>query len=81
MKIVFYGPLADTIAREIELTLDEGMQTLGTLRTHLAGMYPAQAETLCGPRTRWAVEGEFAADDAPLDRAALIECLPPVSGG
>ncbi len=81
IKIVFYGPLADAIAREVEMPRDDTLQSLRDLRRALADQHPHQAETITGPRTRWVLNGSFAKDDAALDSVQLVECLPPVSGG
>ena len=81
VNVAFYGPLGSAIAREIELELSAGQNTLADLRQHLATLHPDQSELLCGPRTRWALDGEFANDSASLEGVTIAECLPPVSGG
>ena len=81
MNIAFYGPLGSAIAREIEVELRPEQNTLADLRQHLATSHPDQSELLCGPRTRWALDGEFANDSASLEGVTIAECLPPVSGG
>ena len=68
--------LAGTDAIELEMP---GPATVGDLRKLLAARYPAIGPLMA--RSAFAVNNEFADDDAALDAAAEIALLPPVSGG
>ena len=59
--------------------LDLEARTVGALRAALAKACPAIAEQL--PFCRFAVDDEFAADDALVRPGAVVDVIPPVSGG
>jgi molybdopterin synthase catalytic subunit len=59
--------------------LDVEGRTVGAVRVALAKACPAIAAQL--PFCRFAVDDEFAADDAALRPGATVDVIPPVSGG
>lgn len=63
---------------EIELELDEPAR-VGDLRAALAEQLPALSPSL--RNMLFAVNAEFARDDAVLNSAHEVACIPPVSGG
>lgn len=80
MIIEFYGSLAETIGREIEIGLDEGT-TIASVRRTLVALYPAAAETLSRPEVRALVDDQMAGETTVLTSASVLAFLPPVSGG
>ena len=63
---------------EISLALPAGA-TIGVLRWQMGEQFPPLAQLL--PHAMFAVDAEYASDDAPVPENAEIACLPPVSGG
>ena len=59
--------------------LDVDAKTVGALRAALAKACPAIAEQLAF--CRFAVDDEFVADDALVRAGAVVDVIPPVSGG
>jgi molybdopterin converting factor subunit 1 len=62
----------------INLDLPPGA-TVADLREHLAARWPALAPLLA--RSAFALDNEFARDDARLHEHAEVALVPPVSGG
>jgi len=54
-------------------------KTIASVRAALAAACPAIAAQL--PSCRFAVDDEFVADDAPVRPGAVVDVIPPVSGG
>jgi len=54
-------------------------RVLEVVRAALAAACPAIAAQL--PSCRFAVDDEFVADDAPVRPGAVVDVIPPVSGG
>jgi molybdopterin converting factor subunit 1 len=54
-------------------------RTVAAVRAALAKACPAIAGQL--PSCRFAVDDEFVADDAPVRPGAVVDVIPPVSGG
>lgn len=80
MRILFYGRLADTIGREIDLDAPDG-SSIADLRARLASEHPAAASALTGGRSLTCVAGTLVRNDYRVGAGELIEFLPPVSGG
>lgn len=59
--------------------LDLDGKTIAAVREALAAACPAIAEQL--PFCRFAVDDEFVADDAAVKPGAVVDVIPPVSGG
>ena len=68
--------LAGVEAVSVELP---GGATVGDLRRRLADRVPDLAALL--PRCAFAVNEEYAGDEAPIPAGAEIALIPPVSGG
>jgi molybdopterin converting factor small subunit len=54
-------------------------RTIAAVRAALAARYPGIAPQL--PFCRFAVDDEFVADEAAVASGAVIDVIPPVSGG
>lgn len=52
---------------------------LADLRQAIASQFPPLAEII--PHVMFAINAEYARDEAPLSETADIACIPPVSGG
>jgi molybdopterin converting factor small subunit len=78
VKLLFYGRLAETIDRQIEVHAPQGC-SIAELRRRLAKDYPSDAETL--GRSRAFVANRFVPEDHVVSNACEVELLPPVSGG
>ena len=79
MKILFYGKLADTLGRDMELAVDRC--SVGELRTMIAQASPAAAHAMEAGRVRACVADSIVADDHLLAPSDEVEFFPPVSGG
>lgn len=80
MQVTFYGKLASTIGRQVELAVDTPC-TILELRAQLRTTYPAAASSLADRRVRACVGDTLVADDHSLDPADEVDFLSPVSGG
>ena len=79
MKIHFYGRLAESVGREIEVDVPESC-SVSELRALLATEYPRAANAL-GHRVR-ALVGDIVVADRHIVRSGdSVEFFPPVSGG
>lgn len=79
MKIHFYGRLAESVGREIEVDVPESC-SVSELRALLATEYPLAANAL-GHRVR-ALVGDIVVADSHIVRSGdSVEFFPPVSGG
>ena len=81
LNILFFGPLADMIGREIAVDLPEGVTDIQGLRAHLAFEFPDAAEHLTSPRTKCLIGDCVVMDSAALLPGSIVEFFPPVSGG
>ena len=79
IKVLLFGAAADRAGtRETELPVDEGV-TLAEIWPLLAGRHPdlgPMRDTLA-----FAVNGEYAREDACISPGDEVAVLPPVSGG
>ena len=79
VTVRLFAAVRDKIGREqisVELCDDA---TVGNLRQFLGEHYP-ELQTLL-PHVLFAVEDQYANEDAPLTENCEIACIPPVSGG
>ena len=79
MKIHFYGRLAESVGREIEVDVPESC-SVADLRELLATEYPRAANAL-GHRVRALVGDAVVADSHIVRPGDSVEFFPPVSGG
>lgn len=80
MKIMFYGRLVDSIAREVDLEV-EPLLSVAELRQLLAARHPLAASALGNRRSVACVGGSVVGEDYRIGEADCVEFLPPVSGG
>jgi molybdopterin synthase sulfur carrier subunit len=80
VKIVFYGQLAEAIAREVEIDAVSG-GSVGDVRRKLAEIYPAAASMLRRPSVRACLDDRVVDDSAVVAGGAELAFLPPLSGG
>lgn len=78
MRVIFYGRLADAIAREVTLDVQTSC-TVAELRSRLDGAFPGNG--LANGRVRACVAGMIVSDDAILEPVQTVEILAPLSGG
>jgi len=79
VEVIFFGPARDFAKTDrVSLALNAGA-TVGDLRPALSERFPDLRGAL--PTSRFAVNEEFAADDAPLAAGDEVAMIPPVSGG
>ena len=78
MKVLFYGRLADTIGRDIEIEAS-GACSVAELRRRVAARHPDAADAL--GRSRAVVASAMVGDEHVIAPADQVEFLPPVSGG
>lgn len=62
----------------LELTLPDGATVAG-LRRELAARVPELRSLV--PHFMFAINAEYASDDAAIPPDAVVACIPPVSGG
>ena len=62
----------------VELELGKG-STIADVRRELAGAHPALRSIV--PHVMFAVDSDYAADDASITPESEVACIPPVSGG
>jgi len=62
----------------VELELPDGA-TIGQLRSRLSVQIPQLASLV--PRMMFAIDTEYAHDDAAIPPDSDVACIPPVSGG
>lgn len=79
MKVLLFARARDLAGTDaVDVDLPAGA-TVAELRRRLAERYPKLAGLV--ERSAFAVDNEFARDDAPLRPDAEVALLPPVSGG
>ena len=79
MKIHFYGRLAESVGRDIEVDVPESC-SVADLRELLATKFPHAANAL-GHRVRALVGDAVVADSHIVRPGDSVEFFPPVSGG
>jgi sulfur-carrier protein len=79
VRVRFFGKLADSIGRELELD-GEGL-TVEALRSRLATRFPPLAADLLRPALRACIGDEIVSDDRVVAPGEIVELFPPLSGG
>ncbi|MCY4146556.1 MAG: molybdopterin converting factor subunit 1 [Chloroflexi bacterium] len=80
IKVLFFATLRDRIgARQLEVALDEGAQSIGGLRSELMRRHPAASQNLQVALA--AINEEFAFDSDAIQDGDEVAFFPPVSGG
>jgi len=79
MKITFYGRLAESLGRELELEVAERC-SVAELRTRLSAEHPSAADVL-ERQSRACVADTVVADTFVLQPTDEVDLFPPVSGG
>jgi molybdopterin converting factor subunit 1 len=70
---------ARQLAGADSLAFDLDEPTIGALRGALCDTHPAMASLV--RRAMFAIDAEYAPDDASISPGAEVACIPPVSGG
>lgn len=81
MEVVFYGRLADAIARKVTVDVPAAGCSVAQLRQRLADEYPSLARDLASERIRACIGDTIVSDNTPIGPGATVEFFPPVSGG
>lgn len=70
-------------ARELagadEIAIELSAPTVGNLRQAICDAHPSMIPLV--RRAMFAINAEYARDDAPIEAGAEVACIPPVSGG
>ena len=80
MKVLFYGRLAETIGRDLEIDAPPGC-SVAELRDRLIAEHPEAEQPLRSRRALACVGDALVRDTYLLKAGDRIEFLPPVSGG
>ncbi len=80
MRISFYGRLAETIGREVELDAVQAC-AMSEVRARLAELYPHAAGDLVSPRVRACVGDHIVPDSFVVAPGEAVDILAPLSGG
>ncbi len=79
VTVLLFASLADCVgARELALPYEPG-DTVASVRDRLTADHPRVAEF--APTLLYAVDEEYAEEDAPVPAGATLALIPPVSGG
>ena len=79
ITVLFFASLADAVgARELSLAHVAG-DTVASVRDRLVAAHPQISEFT--ETLLYAVDEEYAEDDAPVPAGATLALIPPVSGG
>ncbi len=79
ITVLLFASLADAVGtRELSLAHVAG-DTVATVRDRLVAAHPQVAEFT--PTLLYAVDEEYAEEDAPVPAGATLALIPPVSGG
>lgn len=81
MKILFFGRLAESFGREVELDLPDSGCTIAELRDRLAGAMPGAAGQLSGAGVRACIDRVIVPESARVLPSHEIAFVPPLSGG
>ncbi len=78
MRLTFFGRLRDAVGfGEMDCSPPANVDDSESLRAWIAGEHPV----LLDPKVRMAIDDVLVRGPAPIDGAAEIAFLPPVSGG
>lgn len=80
MRVLFYGPLADMLGSEIDLSIELPC-TVAVLRQRLAETEPTAADVLASKRARACVGESIVPETHLIAPDDEVEFFPPVSGG
>ena len=80
MKLLFFGSLAETIGREIELPVEPGT-LVAQVREQLIARHPAAASQLEPTAARACLDDVVVSDETPVPGGAELAFFPPLSGG
>ena len=79
ITVLFFASLADAVgARELSLAYVAG-DTVASVRDRLVAAHPQISEFT--ETLLYAVDEEYAEEDAPVPAGATLALIPPVSGG
>ena len=81
MKILFFGGLAESLGRELELDVPDAGCTVAELRQRLADAMPQAAGKLASSRARACIDQAIVAETARVLPGHEIAFVPPLSGG
>ena len=82
LNVLYFASLREALGQASEaLTLPEGVDTIGTLRTHLVARGENWGRLAPGHNVRAALNQKMAADDAALGEGDEVAFFPPVTGG
>ncbi|HEV2595244.1 MAG TPA: MoaD/ThiS family protein [Sphingomicrobium sp.] len=79
MRVLFYGCLAEVVARELEVEVTDC--SIAELRAAVIAEHPRAEKVLTNSRTHVYVGGRRVDDDHMVRAADCVEFLAPVSGG
>ncbi len=80
MKILFFGRLAESLGRELDLDVPAGC-TIAELRRRIAGALPEAAGQLSSAGARACIDHEIVAESARVLPSHEVAFVPPLSGG
>jgi molybdopterin converting factor small subunit len=80
VRISFYGRLAETIGREVDLDVGQAC-AVGEVRSRLAGLFPHAASDIVSPRVRACVGDRIVPDSFVVAPGESVDILAPLSGG
>ena len=79
VTVLLFASLAECVgARELSLPHEPG-DTVASVRDRLAAAHPGVADF--APTLLYAIDEEYAEEDAPVPAGATLALIPPVSGG
>ena len=79
VTVLLFASLADCVgARALSLPHEPG-DTVASVRDRLAAAHPGVADF--APTLLYAIDEEYAEEDAPVPAGATLALIPPVSGG
>lgn len=79
VTVLLFASLADRVGtRELSLPHEPG-DTVASVRDRLAAAHACVAEF--APTLLYAIDEEYAEEDAPVPAGATLALIPPVSGG
>jgi molybdopterin converting factor small subunit len=80
LRVLFYGRLADAVARELEVEMGASC-SVAQLRDMIVAAHPDAHEALLNRRVRVCVGDRILGDDCIVGTSECVEFLAPVSGG
>lgn len=79
VTVLLFASLAECVgARKLSLPHEPG-DTVASVRDRLAAAHPGVADF--APTLLYAIDEEYAEEDAPVPAGATLALIPPVSGG